>query len=397
MFNYKTFNNIAEDGLDILRNKKFKEVSEKPDGILLRSYNISNKDFEDNLLCIARAGAGTNNIPIEDATKKGIVVFNTPGANANAVKELVICGMLLSSRGIIEGIEFAKKLDFEDAESLNKAMEAQKKAFAGNELAGKTLGIIGLGSIGSMLAQAAHTLGMRLVGYDPYISIEGAWRLPADVEKAETMEALLQQSDYVSLHVPLVEDTKNLINKSNLKKFKNGARLINLSRGGIVNTDDVIAGLENGNLGRFVTDFPTPELIKRSVDKNDVVLLPHLGASTKEAEVNCAVMAANQMVNYLQDGTILNSVNFPRISLSRGTNHRLVIINHNEPGMISKIADSIAAFDINIAEMTNKSRDEIAINLIDLESQASKQLIEQLKSVEHVMSVRSLDIDSQEL
>jgi D-3-phosphoglycerate dehydrogenase len=394
MFNYKTFNNIAEDGLDILRNKKFKEVSEKPDGILLRSYNISNKDFEDNLLCIARAGAGTNNIPIEDATKKGIVVFNTPGANANAVKELVICGMLLSSRGIIEGIEFAKKLDFEDAESLNKAMEAQKKAFAGNELAGKTLGIIGLGSIGSMLAQAAHTLGMRLVGYDPYISIEGAWRLPADVEKAETMEALLQQSDYVSLHVPLVEDTKNLINKSNLKKFKNGAKLINLSRGGIVNTDDVIAGLENGNLGRFVTDFPTPELIKRSVDKNDVVLLPHLGASTKEAEVNCAVMAANQMVNYLQDGTILNSVNFPRISLSRGTNHRLVIINHNEPGMISKIADSIAAFDINIAEMTNKSRDEIAINLIDLESQASKQLIEQLKSVEHVMSVRSLDIDS---
>ena len=394
MFNFKTFNNIAEDGLDILRNNQFKEVSEKPDGILLRSYNISDKDFEDNLLCIARAGAGTNNIPIEDATKKGIVVFNTPGANANAVKELVICGMLLSSRGIVDGIEFAKKLELEDAEGLNKAMEAQKKAFAGNELAGKTLGIVGLGSIGSMLAQAAHTLGMKLVGYDPYISIEGAWRLPADVEKAETMEDLLHQSDYVSLHVPLVEDTKNLINKSNLKKFKKGARLINLSRGGIVNTPDVISELENGNLGRFVTDFPTPELIKRSANKNDVVLLPHLGASTQEAEVNCAVMAANQMVNYLQDGTILNSVNFPRISLSRGTNHRLVIINHNEPGMISKIADSIAACNINIAEMTNKSRDEIAINLIDLECEASNQLIEQLRSVEHVMSVRSLNIRS---
>ena len=394
MFNFKTFNNIAEDGLNILRNNQFKEVSEKPDGILLRSYNISDKDFEDNLLCIARAGAGTNNIPIEDATKKGIVVFNTPGANANAVKELVICGMLLSSRGIVDGIEFAKKLELEDAEGLNKAMEAQKKAFAGNELAGKTLGIVGLGSIGSMLAQAAHTLGMKLVGYDPYISIEGAWRLPADVEKAETMEDLLHQSDYVSLHVPLVEDTKNLINKSNLKKFKKGARLINLSRGGIVNTLDVISELENGNLGRFVTDFPTPELIKRSANKNDVVLLPHLGASTKEAEVNCAVMAANQMVNYLQDGTILNSVNFPRISLSRGTNHRLVIINHNEPGMISKIADSIAACNINIAEMTNKSRDEIAINLIDLECEASNQLIEQLRSVEHVMSVRSLNIRS---
>ena len=394
MFNFKIFNNIAEDGLDILRNNQFKEVSERPDGILLRSYNISDKDFEDNLLCIARAGAGTNNIPIEDATKKGIVVFNTPGANANAVKELVICGMLLSSRGIIDGIEFAKKLELEDAEGLNKAMEAQKKAFAGNELAGKTLGIVGLGSIGSMLAQAAHTLGMKLVGYDPYISIEGAWRLPADVEKAETMEDLLHQSDYVSLHVPLVEDTKNLINKSNLKKFKKGARLINLSRGGIVNTPDVISELENGNLGRFVTDFPTPELIKRSANKNDVVLLPHLGASTKEAEVNCAVMAANQMVNYLQDGTILNSVNFPRISLSRGTNHRLVVINHNEPGMISKIADSIAACNINIAEMTNKSRDEIAINLIDLECEASNQLIEQLRSVEHVMSVRSLNISS---
>jgi D-3-phosphoglycerate dehydrogenase len=394
MFNFKVFNNIAEDGLDILRNNKFKEVSERPDGILLRSYNVSNKDLEDNLLCIARAGAGTNNIPIEVATRKGVVVFNTPGANANAVKELVICGMLLSSRGIIEGIDFAKKLQLEDAEGLNKAMEAQKKAFAGNELAGKTLGIIGLGSIGSMLAQAAQTLGMKLVGYDPYISIEGAWRLPAEVEKAETMEALLRQSDFVSLHVPLVEDTKNLINKSNLKKFKKGAKLINLSRGGIVNTNDVIAELENGSLGRFVTDFPTPELIKRSAGKNDVVLLPHLGASTKEAEVNCAVMAANQMVNYLQDGTILNSVNFPRISLSRGTNHRLVIINYNEPGMISKIADSIAASDINIAEMTNKSRDEIAINLIDLECKASNQLIEQLRSVEHVMSVRSLDIDS---
>jgi len=391
MFNFRAFNNIAQDGLKILLNQKFKEVSKNPDAILLRSHNLSNEDFEENLLCIARAGAGINNIPIEDATKKGIVVFNTPGANANAVKELVICGMLLSSRGIIEGIEFAKNLDLEDAQDLNKAMEAQKKTFAGNELAGKTLGIIGLGSIGSMLAHAAHTLGMKLVGYDPYISIEGAWRLPREVEKAETMEALLQQADYVSLHVPLVEATKNLINKSNLKKFKKGARLINLSRGGIVNSNDVIAELENGNLGRFVTDFPTPKLIKRSVEINDVVLLPHLGASTQEAEINCAVMAANQMVNYLKDGTILNSVNFPRISLSRGTNHRLVIINHNEPGIISKITDSIAACNINIAEMTNKSRNEIAINLIDLECQASNQLIEQLRSVEHVMSVRSLD------
>lgn len=394
MFNFKTFNNIAAAGLDILHNNKLKEVSENPDSILLRSHILLEKDLDDNLLCIARAGAGTNNIPIQEATKKGIVVFNTPGANANAVKELVICGMLLSSRGIIEGIEFAKSLDCEDSIDLNKAMEAQKKVFAGSELAGKTLGIIGLGSIGSMLAQAAHALGIKLIGYDPYISIEGAWRLPADVEKAESMDVLLKQSDFVSLHVPLVEDTKNLINKSNLKNFKRGARLINLSRGGIVNTNDVIEGLDKGHLDRFVTDFPTPELINRSTKNNDVILLPHLGASTKEAEVNCAIMAANQMVNFLRDGAILNSVNFPRISLSRSTNHRLVIINHNEPGMISKIADSIASSNINIAEMTNKSRDEIAINLIDLESQASAQLIDQLRSVEHVMSVRAINLSS---
>ena len=392
MFNFKTFNNIPEDGLEILRDNNFQEVPENPDGLLLRSHALTEEDFGDNLKCVARAGAGTNNIPIDEATKQGIVVFNTPGANANAVKELVICGMLLSSRGIIEGIEFAKKLDLKDSKGLNNAMEAQKKSFAGNELDGKTLGIIGLGSIGSMLAQAAQTLGMKLIGYDPYISIESAWRLPREVGKAETMDELLQHSDYVSLHVPLAEETKNLINKSNLNKFKKGARLINLSRGGIVNTADVIEELETGNLGRFVTDFPTPELIKRSAEKNDVVLLPHLGASTKEAEVNCAVMAANQMVNYLKHGTIVNSVNFPRISLSRGTHHRLVIINHNEPGMISKITDSIAECGINIAEMTNKSKDKIAINLIDLELEASSELIQQLESVEHVLSVRSLSI-----
>tara|TARA_Y100000768_G_scaffold294671_1_gene228492 strand:- start:305 stop:1483 length:1179 start_codon:yes stop_codon:yes gene_type:complete len=392
MFNFKAYNNIAEDGLKILADNNFKEVFDNPDGLLLRSHVLTKEDFGESLKCVARAGAGTNNIPIDEATKKGVVVFNTPGANANAVKELVICGMLLSSRGIIDGIEFAKSLDLKDSDSLNKAMEAQKKTFAGNELDGKTLGIIGLGSIGSMLAHAAQTLGMKLIGYDPYISIEGAWRLPREVEKAETMDELIQNADYVSLHVPLVEETKNLINKSNLNKFKKGARLINLSRGGIVNTSDVIKELETGNLARFVTDFPTPELIKRSAENNDVVLLPHIGASTKEAEINCAVMAANQMVNYLQHGTIVNSVNFPRISLTRGTHHRLVIINDNEPGMISKITDSIAACDINIAEMTNKSKDEIAINLIDLESEASPELIQQLESVEHVLSVRYLSI-----
>ena len=392
MYKYQTLNNIAPEGLEVLSNQKYAEVSENPDGLLLRSHKLLESDLGENLVCVARAGAGTNNIPIDDATKRGIVVFNTPGANANAVKELVICGMLLSSRGIIEGIDFSKTLESKDADSLNKAMEMQKKSFAGNELAGKTLGIVGLGAIGSMLAQAAQTLGMNIVGYDPHISIEAAWRLPREVQKADSMESLLGQADYVSLHVPLVEATTNLINASTLKHFKEGAKLINLSRGGIVNSDDVMIELESGKLCKFVTDFPTPELVTRSSTKNDVILLPHLGASTKEAEINCAVMAANQMANYLNDGTIINSVNFPMVSQARSTNYRLIVINHNEPGMISKITDSIAASNINIADMTNKSRENIAINIIDLENSASADLINELRSVEHVLMVRSLDI-----
>jgi D-3-phosphoglycerate dehydrogenase / 2-oxoglutarate reductase len=320
--------------------------------------------------------------------------MNTPGANANAVKELVICGMLLSSRGIVEGINFSQTLDSNDADTVNKMLEAQKKTFAGNELAGKTLGIVGLGAIGSMLAQASQALGMKLIGYDPHISIDAAWRLPREVEKAESLEDLLKKSDYISLHVPLIEATKNLINAKNLKYFKPDARLINLSRGGIVNSNDVIDALENGSLSRFVTDFPTPELISRSANSNDVILLPHLGASTKEAEVNCAVMAANQLANFLEDGTILNSVNFPNISQERSTPHRLVIINRNEPGMISKITDTIATLNLNITDMTNKSRDDIAINLIDLELEASEDLIGQLQAISHVLRVRSISLTS---
>jgi D-3-phosphoglycerate dehydrogenase len=391
MFTYKTFNNIAADGLAVMASKNIKDVSNNPDGLMLRSHKLSAEEFGNNLSAIARAGAGVNNVPIEDATDLGVVVFNTPGANANAVKELVICGMLLSSRGILDGINFAKNLDSNDSDVLNQMLEAQKKTFAGNELAGKTLGIVGLGAIGSMLAQASQALGMKLVGYDPHISIDSAWRLPREVEKAETLEDLLKKSDYVSLHVPLVEATKNLINANNLKYFKLGSRLINLSRGGIVNSNDVIQALENGKLSKFVTDFPTPELIARSTKQSDVILLPHLGASTKEAEVNCAVMAANQLANFLQEGTIINSVNFPNVSQERSTPHRLVIINKNEPGMISKITDSIASLDLNIADMTNKSRNDIAINLIDLEHEASDELIKQLQLINHVMKVRSIN------
>ena len=388
MFTYKIFNNIAKDGLNILDENDFHIDEINPDSLILRSQNLSSDDFNDSLKCIGRAGAGTNNIPVEEATNKGIVVFNTPGANANAVKELVVCGMLLSSRGIIQGNIFSKTLSGQDSAELNKSMESQKKNFKGNELKGKTLGIIGLGAIGSLLAQTAEVMGMKIIGYDPYISIDAAWRLPKDVEKADSMDYLLNNSDYVSIHVPLVDDTKDLINKESLKKFKKGAKLINLSRGGIVNNEDIIEALDSKVIDKFVTDFPTPELVTRANNFQDVILLPHLGASTKEAEVNCAVMAAEQISNFLNDGIIINSVNFPSIKLGRKTKYRMVIINKNEPGMIGKITDEIGYKNINIADMTHKSREAIGINLIDLEDEPTQELIKNIKNIDHVISVR---------
>ena len=388
MYKYKIFNNIAEDGIDILKSNKFTNEENNAQALLLRSQVLTNNDFNESLLCVGRAGAGTNNIPIDEATKRGVVVFNTPGANANAVKELVLCGLLLASRGIIQGNAFSKTLDGKDANTVNKAMEDQKKLFKGNELKGKTLGVVGLGAIGSMVAQAAQNMGMNLVGYDPHISIDSAWRLPKEVKKADSLEDLLRTSDYISLHVPLIEATKNLINISKLKHCKKGAKLINLSRGGIVNNEDIISALDAGMVDRFITDFPTPELIKRSNSTQDVILLPHIGASTKEAEINCAIMACEQVSNFLLNGNIINSVNFPPIRLGRATPYRLIIINKNEPGMIGRIADQIASEKINIPDMTNKSRDEIAINLIDIEQKPSKKLLDKLQNIEHVLSVR---------
>jgi D-3-phosphoglycerate dehydrogenase len=388
MYTYKIFNNIADDGINILQNNELRVDEINPDALLIRSQVLSDADLNNSLKCIGRAGAGTNNVPVQDATSKGIVVFNTPGANANAVKELVVCGMLLSSRGIIEGNAYSKTLSGQETAELNKSMEAQKKIFKGSELKGKTLGIVGLGAIGSLLAQTAEVMGMKIIGYDPHISVDAAWRLPQDVEKAESLEFLLANSDYISLHVPLIEATKDLISKDMLRHFKKGAKLINLSRGGIVNNADIIEALNSKQISTFVTDFPTPELVDRSSDFNDVILLPHLGASTKEAEVNCAVMAANQVANFLKNGVIINSVNFPSIKLGRATENRLVIINKNEPGMIGRIADQIASSNLNITDMTNKSRDTIAINLIDLEDKPSDQLIDDIRKIDHVLSVR---------
>lgn len=388
MYTYKIFNNIADDGISILKNNEFRTDEIDPDSLLLRSQVLTADDFNSSLKCIGRAGAGTNNIPVQEATEKGVVVFNTPGANANAVKELVVCGMLLASRGIIQGSAYAKTLSGQETSELNKSMEAQKKNFKGSELKGKILGIVGLGAIGSLLAQTAEIMGMKIIGYDPHISIDAAWRLPKEVEKAETLEYLLSNSDYISLHVPLIDATKDMISKETLKHFKQGSKLINLSRGGIVNNKDIIEALDNNKISTFVTDFPTPELVERSSKLQDVILLPHLGASTKEAEINCAVMAADQVSNFLNNGVIINSVNFPTIRLERTAEYRLVIVNKNEPGMIGKITDEIGFKNINIADMTHKSRDSIGINLIDLENQPSEELINNIKNIDHVLSVR---------
>ena len=388
MYTYKIYNNIADDGLDILTNNGMRIDEINPDSLIIRSQVLKDEDFNHSLKCIGRAGAGTNNVPVDMATENGIVVFNTPGANANAVKELVVCGMLLSSRGIIQGNTYAKTLAGQDSVSLNASMESQKKNFKGNELKGKTLGIVGLGAIGSLLAQTAEVMGMKIIGFDPHISVDAAWRLPKEVERAESMEYLLANSDYISLHVPLIDTTKNLISSDTVKFIKKGAKLINLSRGGIVNNEDIIDALNAGHISKFVTDFPTPELIERSANFHDVILLPHIGASTKEAEVNCAVMAADQVTNFLKNGVIINSVNFPRIKLGKTAEHRLVIINKNEPGMIGKITDELGNNKINIADMTHKSRDSIGISLIDLDEKPSKELVQNIKRIDHVISVR---------
>ena len=388
MYTYKIYNNIADDGLDILTNNGMRIDEINPDSLIIRSQVLKDEDFNHSLKCIGRAGAGINNVPVDMATENGIVVFNTPGANANAVKELVVCGMLLSSRGIIQGNTYAKTLAGQDSVSLNASMESQKKNFKGNELKGKTLGIVGLGAIGSLLAQTAEVMGMKIIGFDPHISVDAAWRLPKEVERAESMEYLLANSDYISLHVPLIDATKNLICSDTVKFIKKGAKLINLSRGGIVNNEDIIDALNAGHISKFVTDFPTPELIERSANFHDVILLPHIGASTKEAEVNCAVMAADQVTNFLKNGVIINSVNFPRIKLGKTAEHRLVIINKNEPGMIGKITDELGNNKINIADMTHKSRDSIGISLIDLDEKPSKELVQNIKRIDHVISVR---------
>ena len=388
MYTYKIYNNISAEGIDCLEVNGFTKEEKNPDALLIRSQFINEGDFNKSLKCICRAGAGVNHIPIDMATERGVVVFNTPGGNANAVKELVICGLLLSSRGIIQGHQFAQTLSKQDADELTHLVETNKKNFKGNELKGKTIGIIGLGAIGSLLAQSVVSMDMKVIGYDPNISIDAAWQLPKEVVKADNLKDLLSNSDYISIHVPLVEETKNLISNDVIKFIKPGAKLINLSRGSIVNNKDVLNALENKKISTFVTDFPSPEMVKRSIKFSDVILLPHLGASTKEAEINCAVMAAEQAIRFLKDGEIINSVNFPKVKLGRTTKYRLVVVHKDEPGVIGNITGEIASHNLNIPDMINKSRNEIAITVIDLDDDPSQEIIDNLKKIVNVLSVR---------
>ena len=388
MYTYKIFNNISQEGIDCLNDNGFVVDTKNPDALIIRSQILKNSNFTESLKCICRAGAGVNHIPIEKATQKGIVVFNTPGGNANAVKELVICGLLLSSRGIIQGNSYAQSLKNKKSEELTNLVETNKKNFKGSELKGKTIGIIGLGAIGSLLAQSVDSMGMKIIGYDPNISIDSAWQLPKEVEKADNLKYLLSNSDYISLHVPLVKETRDLISKKTLKYVKNGAKLINLSRGPIVNNKDVLSALKNKTLSSFVTDFPAPELVIRANKNSDVILLPHLGASTKEAEINCAVMASEQAIKFLKDGEIINSVNFPKVKLGRTTKYRMVIIHKDEPGVLGSITAEIALKNLNIPDMINKSRGEIAITIIDLDSKPPNKIIDNIRLIPSILSVR---------
>ena len=383
-FTVKPMSNIAQVGLDELEGTAciIDEESNSPDGILVRSTKLSQEVITQDLKAISRAGAGVNNIPIENCTSKGVVVFNTPGANANAVKELVLAGLMLSSRNVYKSIDFVNNLSaMTEMDELEPFLETNKKQFKGSELAGATLGVVGLGAIGSKVARMGVALDMNVIGYDPALSVEAAWRLPSQVLPADSIEDLFKQSKYVSIHIPALPSTEGIIDEGLFKKSSD-LSLLNFARHEVVNTSDVLNYLDTSHLKNFITDFPTPELIARANTAGDVVLLPHIGASTKQAEENCAVMAVNQMKEFLQTGNIKNSVNFPDVHLMRTTDYRISITNRNVPAMIGQITTALGDLNLNIAEMTNVSKGEIAYNLIDVENPVDEMSINSLREIE---------------
>lgn len=388
----KTFNAISEKGLNILLDKNF-EVSDglsDPDAIILRSHKLKKEDFGNNLKAIARAGAGVNNIPVEECSELGIPVFNTPGANANAVKEIVLAALLMSSRGLFQGANFVNSIEESNQEELKPLIESGKKSFKGRELTGGTLGVVGMGAIGSKVADMGVMLGMNVIGYDPAITVEAAWKLPNKVERKESIEDVFKESDYISLHVPANDKTKGLINSDLLKNAKNGLRLINFARDEIVFSKDIIESLDKNILSKYITDFADLDLISRAKKANDVIILPHIGASTSQAEENCSVMAAEQLDDFLNNGNIKNSVNFPELIEPRPSEFRITLSNKNHPGMIGKITTVLAENKLNIIDMVNKSRGEIAYNVIDLETKPPEKVLVELSALDDVISVREV-------
>ncbi|MGD9931454.1 MAG: phosphoglycerate dehydrogenase [Mangrovibacterium sp.] len=388
MFKIQTLNKIDPVGLKKFPLDQYEIASEfqNPDAIIVRSQSMHDMELPKSLKAIARAGAGVNNIPIDKCTEKGIVVFNTPGANAHAVKELALAGLLLSSRGIAQSIEWAKTL-VGKGDEVPALVEAGKKNFGGNEIRGKTLAVIGLGAIGVLIANAAQALGMDVIGYDPYISVKQAWKLSRNVKRAEGIEVLLSQADYVTINIPQTAETKGYINKDKIKMMKPGVRIMNFARGGLVNSTDMKEALESGKVGSYVTDFPDEETLKMK----NVIAIPHLGASTEESETNCAVMAVDQVRDYLEKGNIVNSVNFPEAEMERNGGPRLVIANKNVPKMVSQISSLLASEELNIANMLNKNKADIAYNIIDIDGPVpSNELAEKLLAIEGVIMVRIL-------
>ncbi len=389
MYKIQTLNNISIKGLERFTRDKYEVASEigHPDAMMLRSHKLTEQEIPASVKAIGRAGAGVNNIPVSRMTELGIPVFNSPGANANAVKELVMAALLLGSRGVLQGIDYVRSLtDMSDAKAMSKLLEKEKKRFRGQELAGKTLGVIGLGSIGSRVARMALEMGMDVLGYDPALSVDAAWRLPSEVKKMENLQSLMAKSDFVTLHLPAIETTYHLINAELLTAMKPDACLVNFAREEIVDSEAVADALQSNNLRLFVTDFPSPVLI--ASDK--VILMPHLGASTQEAEDNCAVMVANQLMDFLENGNIVNSVNFPGLTLERTTECRLALVNKNVPKMLGRVLSVLADSEINVVDMLNKSRDDIAYNLIDVETPVSAEILGKLQEIEGVISVRVL-------
>ena len=386
MFKIQTLNKIDPDGLGLFPLNEYEIASEipKPDAIVLRSFKMHDMELPQSLKAIARAGAGVNNIPIEKCTENGIVVFNTPGANANGVKELVIAGLLLASRDITDAVTWAKTL-IGKGDEVPGLVEKGKKNFAGQEIQGKTLAVIGLGAIGVLVANAAQALGMKVIGYDPYMKVKQALKLSNEVTWVEGIQAILSQADYVTINIPLTDETKGYINKEKFSMMKDGVRLLNFARGGLVDISDLKDALEQGKVARYVTDFPSEESLK--LDK--VIAIPHLGASTKESETNCAIMAVNQLKDFLKDGNIKNSVNFPSAFMERNGGSRILIANKNVPNMVSQISNVLASEDLNIDNMLNKKHESIAYNIIDVTQQkVDENLKAKLEAIEGVFMVR---------